>query len=204
MGANYIFCCDNCSLRAEVSGGRDSGMYAEWRTVWCSNCECLSDTTTATENLEAEAEYRRRTVTLPDDLICPACKTPGLRTFDQNICPKCGDEKVIKGDGRDFWTALFMCESCETSVKREDCQPKLYINKKDIVEVRLYCASCNTYPSVHMHIPGAYMTPPEWKKHELKCEKCDSQNVQPWSAGQPCPACAGSIRRSEEAVAFTD
>jgi hypothetical protein len=60
MGADYEFRCESCSLSAEVSGGRDSGMYAEWMTVWCSDCKSLSDATTASEDLEAEAEYRRR------------------------------------------------------------------------------------------------------------------------------------------------
>lgn len=204
MGADYKFSCNNCSLSAEVSGGPDSGMYAEWTTVWCADCKSLSDATTASEDLEAEAEYRRRTVTLPDDMKCPNCRTKGLRTFDQKTCPRCGEEKVIQGSGGDWWEDLFVCETCETSVKRQDCQPKLYVNPKDVVEVRLYCDSCDSYPSVRKRIRGAYVPPPEWEKHELKCGKCESPNVKPWSAGQPCPACGSSVRQSSDVVAFTD
>ena len=94
MGTEYHFRCDNCSLSAEVSGGPDSGMYAEWTTVWCPDCESLSDVTTASEDHEAEAEYRQRTVTLPDDLRCPNCRAKGLRTFDQKVCPKCGEDQT--------------------------------------------------------------------------------------------------------------
>lgn len=204
MGTTYEFQCDNCSLHAEVSGGPDSGMYAEWTTVWCTDCYALSDVTTASEDLEAEAEYQRRSVSLPDDLKCPNCRTRGLRTFDQKICPRCGGEKVIQNNGSDWWEALFVCETCETSVKRHDCQPKLNVNPKDIVEVRLYCDSCDSYPSVRKRIRGAYVAPPEWRKHDLKCRKCNSINVHPWSAVQPCPCCGGKIRQSKEIAAFTD
>jgi hypothetical protein len=189
MGENYEFQCEDCSLHAEVSGGPDSGMYASWTTIWCSDCKSLSDATTASEDQEAEAEYRRRTVTIPDDLKCPKCRVKGLRTFDQKLCPRCGEEKVIQGNGSDWWDALFVCESCETRVKREDCQPKLYVSPKDVVEVRLYCESCDSYPSVRTRIPGAYVPAPEWKKHQLKCRKCDS---------------GGSVRQSKDVAAFTD
>jgi Zn finger protein HypA/HybF involved in hydrogenase expression len=168
------------------------------------DCQTLSDTTTASEDAAAEAEYRRRTVAIPNDLACPECRAVGLRTFDQQVCPKCGEEKVIQGDGSDYWGALFVCESCETSVNREDCQPKLYVNAQDVVEVRLYCESCDSYPSVRTHCPGAYVPPPGWKKHQLKCRKCDSTNVSTWSAGQQCPACGGKITQSKEIAAFTD
>jgi rRNA maturation protein Nop10 len=204
MGANYDFRCGNCSLSAEVSGGPDSGMYAEWTTVWCPDCKSLSDATTASEDREAEAEYRRQTVALPDNLRCPRCWSKGLRTFDQNICPRCGEEKAIQSNGSDWFEALFVCETCETSVKRINCQPKLYVNPKDVVEVRLYCDSCDSYPVVRKRIRGAYVPPPEWKKHELKCRKCDSTNVQTWSAGNPCPSCGGKISRSRGIAAFTD
>jgi Zn finger protein HypA/HybF involved in hydrogenase expression len=116
MGAEYHFRCDTCSLSAEVSGGPDSGMYAEWTTVWCPECESLSDVTTASEDHEAEAEYRQRTVTLPDDLRCPNCRAKGLRTFDQKVCPKCGEEKVVQANGSDWWQALFICD--ERTVSR--------------------------------------------------------------------------------------
>lgn len=205
MGADYNFSCDNCSLSAEVSGGPDSGMYAEWTTIWCPDCKNLSDATTASEDEEAVAKYHRRTVAIPDNLRCPKCWSKGLRTFDQMVCPKCGTDKVFKSDSGGDWSEdLFVCETCKTRVKRTDCQPRLEVNPKDVVHVRLYCGSCDSYPLKRKRLRGAYVPPPKWKKHELKCRKCDSTNVQIWLEGQPCPSCGGRISRSVEVTAFTD
>jgi ssDNA-binding Zn-finger/Zn-ribbon topoisomerase 1 len=178
-------------------------MYASWTTVYCPDCKGLSDATISSEDIEALAEYRKHSITLPDNIACPDCKTTRLRAFQQHTCPRCGREKTVLNKGS-YFKAMLVCEPCGTSVSERDSDQRFFVYPSDEVSVRLYCEACDTYPLLKVHIPGAYVPPPEWKEHELKCGKCDSQNVEPWSSGQPCPACGGNIRRSDEPLAFTD
>jgi Zn finger protein HypA/HybF involved in hydrogenase expression len=207
MGAKYEYRCAGCSLHAEVSGGPDSGMASEWTTVWCNDCKTLSDATTSSKDLEAEfqyeEQYEQRSVLLPDDLPCPDCKTPGLRTFQQHTCPRCGKKKTVLNRGNRL-KELLVCEPCGTSVRELDSDKIFLVYPSDKLSVRLYCDNCVTYPLITVHSPGSYVPPPDWIKHELKCLRCNSRAVRTWSEEQPCPACGGDVRRSKDIAAFVD
>ena len=145
MGANYEFQCEDCSLHAEVSGGPDEGMYASWTTIWCPDCKSLSDATTSSEDAGAMEEYQKHSVTLPENIICPNCKVPGLRTFKQDSCPRCGRQKTVLNKG-DYFKAMLVCEPCETKVRELDSDQRFFVYPNDEV-------SCPTILRSLRHLP---------------------------------------------------
>lgn len=204
MGTRYAYKCETCGLAAEVSGGPDVGMCCEWTTVWCVNCKSLSDSVTAAEDLQATSKWRSRTVTLPDDLQCPACEAFGLVNYEVGACPVCGSKMSVHDFRNDFWKIWYVCEPCDISVRREDCHPHLGIDPLDNVMVRLFCKTCRKYVMTSVHVPGSYTPFPKWRKHGLECKKCKSADVTVWNDTEPCPACGGVVRKSREPTAFVD
>jgi hypothetical protein len=43
MGTSYQYTCESCGYEAQVSGGRDIGMMAVVRTMFCRSCRELVD-----------------------------------------------------------------------------------------------------------------------------------------------------------------
>ena len=43
MGTTFLFKCNECGYKAELSGGKDSGFVALVQTMTCHNCNELVD-----------------------------------------------------------------------------------------------------------------------------------------------------------------
>ena len=83
MGATYEYRCADCYLYANVSGGDDCGMWSEWTTVWCRDCETLSDAGTSSQDTSGNWQKY--------DLECRVCKSKNVRKWsDKEPCPLCG------------------------------------------------------------------------------------------------------------------
>ena len=90
MGTLYLFTCDACGYKAEVSGGDDAGMICLTTTIVCEECRRLYD------------------VTIQGNPGSP----PGQRRSIKIACPKSGQHKVKR------WRSPRPCLKCGTSMKK--------------------------------------------------------------------------------------
>lgn len=98
MGQTYLFKCEKCRYKAEVSGGPDSGMLISTKTRVCPNCLRVVDvltgvvggtTLTASKKLDLAKEKGR----------CPRCGNFKTLPWKGRACPKCGGKMKKEGDG---------------------------------------------------------------------------------------------------------
>ena len=100
MGTKYVFKCNACGYRADVSGGRDCGFVAVVHTMTCHNCNELVDVVIGAEGKEGKTEDTEFNKGLG---LCPICKGSNVdRWDDEKSCPKC-DEKMIRGKMAMLW-----------------------------------------------------------------------------------------------------
>ena len=100
MGTSYLYTCGSCGYEAQVSGGRDIGMMAVVRTMFCRSCCELVDVLIGQCGLDGptgDPEYDK------DLGTCPECRGAEVVAWvNGDPCPKC-DGKMVKGDGIILW-----------------------------------------------------------------------------------------------------
>jgi hypothetical protein len=87
VGSHYEFTCAGCGYTAEVSGGRDVGMFAVVRTMTCSQCKILVDVLIG----RAGKDGPTGDPVFDKDLnLCPECKSSAVRPWsNRRFCPRC-------------------------------------------------------------------------------------------------------------------
>jgi Zn finger protein HypA/HybF involved in hydrogenase expression len=99
MGMIQKFVCQDCGLKANVSGGEDRGFYVQTRTMFCQQCRALYDVL-----VDRTYDFTNpRPPLTPEEqqLIgrCPECESDALIAWtDGDPCPACGGE-ISKGRG---------------------------------------------------------------------------------------------------------
>jgi Zn finger protein HypA/HybF involved in hydrogenase expression len=100
MGTTYLFQCDVCGYKAELSGGRDSGFVALLQTMTCQKCNELVDVIIGAYGKEGKTENVEINKALG---LCPKCKGSNVDRWDERkSCPKC-DGKMIRGEVASLW-----------------------------------------------------------------------------------------------------
>lgn len=96
MGCKFQFTCSACEYSAEVSGGDDCGMSVGTTTVYCEDCQELSDIITGYEIWRDEAE-RKKDGKQPE-FRCERSRKHRIRRWTSGEpCPRCGGEMTNEG-----------------------------------------------------------------------------------------------------------
>ncbi len=94
MGAWYLFECESCGYRAEVSGGDDVGMASRTTTVSCEVCRELYDVVISEEPWLAGRPDDKN----PGNLQCPRSSEHRCSPWEHpGPCPKCGEQIRERG-----------------------------------------------------------------------------------------------------------
>lgn len=100
MGSWIEFKCENCSYRAEVSGGKDYGMVAVVQTMICRTCSELVDVLIGQcgrEGPSGDPDYDKNLG------ICPQCRGEDVAIWrESRPCPKCHG-RMIEGQPTAHW-----------------------------------------------------------------------------------------------------
>lgn len=89
MGMWWLFECEFCGYRTEVSGGDDVGMLVSTTTISCETCEELYDVVTEKRSRELEGPAG------PQEPRCPNSGSHRISLWTYpGPCPRCG--KPIK------------------------------------------------------------------------------------------------------------
>lgn len=195
MGARYTYKCQSCGLEGLVCGGDGSGMHFECTTVWCQQCNTLSDATT-------RARYCTDAVT-PPALPCPSCANAPLEQWQVGICAKCTSSMRLDSEPDDNgkYVIKYFCDECDYSTCITT-DPSIYDD--DMVCQGLLCKHCEDVFIVEYQQPGIRKQYDGYTAFELKCEECDSNKVQRWNRSQPCPACGENVKATDESMEFFD
>jgi hypothetical protein len=96
MGTQYQYTCESCTYGARVSGGRDMGMLAVVRTMFCRGCSELVDVLIGQCGLDGPTGDRDYDKDLG---ICRECHGKDLVVWvDGAPCPRCDGRMVIGED----------------------------------------------------------------------------------------------------------
>jgi hypothetical protein len=100
MGMSYQYTCEGCGYEAQVSGGRDVGMMAVVRTMFCRGCRELVDVLIGQCGLDGptgDADYDKALG------ICPECRGDDVVVWkDGRPCPRC-EGRMVKGEDFILW-----------------------------------------------------------------------------------------------------
>ena len=100
MGTCYRYSCESCGYEAQVSGGRDIGMLAVVRTMFCRGCRELVDVLIGQRGLDGptgDPDYDK------DLGICPECRRKDLVVWEEGSpCPRC-EGNMARGEGSILW-----------------------------------------------------------------------------------------------------
>ncbi len=100
MGTSYQYTCENCGYEAQVSGGRDFGMVAVVRTMFCRGCRELVDVLIGQYGLDGpsgDPDYDK------DLGICRECQGADVVVWvDGDPCPRC-EGRMSSGQGATLW-----------------------------------------------------------------------------------------------------
>ena len=100
MGTCYRYSCENCGYEAQVSGGRDIGMQAVVRTMFCRGCRELVDVLIGKFGMDGptgDADSDR------DLGMCPECRGADVVVWvDGNPCPRCKG-RMVRGEDFIMW-----------------------------------------------------------------------------------------------------
>ena len=100
MGTKFLFICDACGYKTELSGGKDCGFVAVVQTMTCHDCNELEDVLIGAYGKEGKTEDIEMNKALG---ICPKCKGSNVVQWDKRkSCPKC-DGKMIRGEAVALW-----------------------------------------------------------------------------------------------------
>jgi hypothetical protein len=87
MGSSHQYTCKGCGYKAQVSGGRDIGMLAVVRTMFCNGCRELVDVLIGQCGLDGptgDPDYDQ------DLGRCPECQGEDVVVWvDGDPCPRC-------------------------------------------------------------------------------------------------------------------
>lgn len=100
MGAYFLFECQSCDYKAEISGGEDSGIVKMTETMTCKDCQDLVDVLIGTQG-----EVGKTDTPDTNDLIgvCPKCNGKNISPWSKDgQCPKCGG-LMIQGELVALW-----------------------------------------------------------------------------------------------------
>ena len=203
MGRTTDHTCTNCGYTANISGGRDAGMYSECVTVMCRRCKELSDATTRSENSL-------------DDLPLPApectkCYSKHVSEWDdfKDSCPKCRSRMARDGYELDELISAkrvkLKCESCGYRVRLVGSAFGV-IGRTEAG--RLYrsfaCPDCRVLFQIEDEIPPYLGMLQEWSDRTPICGSCKSDDVTPWTLQNGCPKCGSEIEDTGRNVVFFD
>jgi len=97
---SYQYTCEGCGYEAQVSGGRDVGMMAVVRTMFCRGCRELVDVLIGQCGLDGptgDADYDKALG------ICPECRGDDVVVWkDGRPCPRC-EGRMVKGEDFILW-----------------------------------------------------------------------------------------------------
>ena len=97
MGTLYLFTCDACGYKAEVSGGDDAGMMCLTTTIVCEECRRLYDV--ATQGNPGSPPGQHRSI----KIACPKSGQHKVKRWrSARLCPKC-NVKMRRGEVTVLW-----------------------------------------------------------------------------------------------------
>lgn len=191
MGTKYLCECSGCDLTAEVCNGPSSGFKFTCTTVWCADCDELSDATTSAMG--------DTSFVVPPNIQCPSCGDGQLGRLDVFRCPQC-QTKYVEDDQDNFVTAK-KCPKCSFAT-RYAIFPT--IEEDSTVVLPMVCQQCYGVSVQSFSQPGAWARHSSYTDYELSCCLCESSNVREWTSAQPCPKCGAPVHVSEDPVEFFD
>ena len=100
LGSAFSFECPSCGYTAEVSGGRDLGMFVVVRTCTCGDCHRLVDVIIGYVGQDGGIGVPKYDRALDR---CPECDGTNLVPWSEAWpCPRCGSS-MIQGDTLILW-----------------------------------------------------------------------------------------------------
>jgi len=112
MGIKYKFTCSYCVYQVVTSGGADSGLKSLTDTIYCKDCDSISDVkirdgikanwtapTLEKKLINNVSIIHHDDVSLP--LVCPQCESINTELWD-GTCPKC-KRLMVCGEAVVFW-----------------------------------------------------------------------------------------------------